>query len=207
MAQNNSTSAQKKVSFIDDVCDMAETVVISAFIVLLVFTFIVKIVTVDGTSMYPVLSDGDKLVISYIGYTPKVGDVVTIKSNYAITFDSDGNLISDKGLEKNIVKRIIAVGGQTVDIDFSVGAVTIDGNIIYENYINESTTRNDGAFDYPITIPEGYVFVMGDNRAWSKDSRHPSIGLVPVENIYGKVFFRLYPFDTIGFISGADYDC
>ena len=129
-------------------------------------------------------------------------DIIIIKSEKAHLFadESETEVIESDGLNKRIVKRVIATEGQTVDIDFELGDVYVDGEKIYESYIADLTTRDEGAFDYPITIPEGYLFVMGDNRMWSKDSRHPEVGLIKNEDVSGHVILRIAPFEKFGFI-------
>jgi len=194
------TPRTEKSSVLDDICDLAESVLVSVFVVLLLFTFVFKVATVEGDSMKQTLHDGDRLILSDINYTPEYGDVVIINSWDAYLFDANGNPVAGEGLNKRVVKRIIATGGQTLDIDFKTGTVTVDGAVLDEPYINNPTTRDEGAFTYPITIPEGYVFVLGDNRGVSKDSRHPNVGLVAEVDIVGKVLLRVYPFSDFGTI-------
>lgn len=204
----------KSNKIIDDICDMVESVLFSIFTVILIFTFLFKVASVVGTSMEPTLhggdeinNDGDKLIISSVFYsTPKQKDIIIVDAQNAhLLEDSDGDgqvddvVISD-GLHKTIVKRVIATAGQTVDIDFSTGNVSIDGEVIHEPYINDLTLIDEGAFQYPITIPEGYVFVLGDNRGVSKDSRSDEIGLIDIDDIVGKVVLRISPMEKFGFV-------
>ena len=136
------------------------------------------------TSMLPTLEDGDSIIMSLM-YKPKAGDVVvTTQPNY---------------LNHNLVKRVIAVGGQTVDIDPIEGKVFVDGKELDEPYIKEPT-RVVGDFEYPITVPEGKVFAMGDNRNGSLDSRHASIGFIDERYVKGKVFFRIRPLKRFGWV-------
>ena len=155
--------------------------------------------------MVPTLEDDDKLIVSSTFYNnPKQKDIIIINNKNAHLLedtDNDGNaddVVETNGLEKTIVKRVIAVAGQTIDIDFDTGNVYIDGTVINEPYINDLTLQNHGSFEYPITIPEGYVFVMGDNRGVSKDSRSSEIGLVPIDSIIGKVILRISPLESFG---------
>lgn len=133
--------------------------------VTILFVFAIRLVGVVGESMYPTLHDGDKLtLLSNFLYEPAVGDIVVLK---APNFDDD----------RPIVKRVIAEAGQTVDIDFDTGEVWVDGVLLDEPYINEPTYRDNGT-QFPLTVPENCIFVMGDNRNHSTDSRDPRIGCV-----------------------------
>jgi signal peptidase I len=126
--------------------------------------------------MMPTLNDGDKIVISATGYKPQRGDIVILSGA--------------AGIKDTIVKRIIAVGGDKVDINFTTGIVTVNG--VEEEYTDVLTLQQ---FDiaFPITVPQGCVFVLGDNRAESLDSRSTEIGCIDERYIVGKVLFRLFP--------------
>lgn len=157
----------------------------AAAITFVLFGLVIRFILVDGSSMEPTLSDGDHLVMYCLGYTPESGDIV---------------ILSDKtGLEIPLVKRVIAVGGQTLDIS-PEGKVSVDGETLYEPYAVEQM-KEIGDYDYPLTIPEGKVFVMGDNRNHSTDSRSKKIGLVDADQVLGKVVFRLFPLDEAGPLS------
>ncbi len=174
-----------------EIYDWAESIAISLAVVMFLFSFCFKTVEVYGPSMENTLIGrpisgytdeiGDKLIITNMFYTPKQGDIVVIHSE----------------VEDSIVKRVIATEGQTVDIDFSTGDVYVDDVILQESYIKNPTTTK-GDVNFPITVPDGCVFVLGDNRAVSLDSRYSSIGMVNVEDIMGKVVLRIYPFDRFG---------
>ena len=99
-------------------------------------------------------------------------------------------VVEKKGIGINLIKRVIAVAGDQLDIDFTAGTVTLNGVVQKEDYINMLTTRNDGAFTYPLTVPEGYIFVMGDNRNASTDSRSTLVGLVPEDAVIGHAVYR-----------------
>lgn len=145
-----------------------------AVAVVLVLFF--RVATVQGHSMEPTLTDGDHLLVSSVSAHYNRGDIVVIG------YPSDTTL----------VKRVVAVSGDTIDFDFSAGKVFLNGKELQEDYLKEATHRwfSDGP-TYPLTIPAGYVFVMGDNRNDSLDSRSGEIGLVSVQSILGK---EVYPF-------------
>jgi signal peptidase I len=144
-------------------------------------------VGVVGQSMQPTLYEGDRLtLLSNFLYEPKVGDIVVLK---AVNFD-----------DEPIVKRIIADEGQTVDIDFTTGEVWVDGVLLDEPYINNLTTKAEGV-QFPITVPENCIFVMGDNRQHSTDSRNPEIGCVDKRYVLGKALQIILPFEHFGGVS------
>lgn len=188
----------KAPSLFDDLMDLVESVLVSVFVVLLVFTFLCRIATVEGDSMLPTLHNGDRLILSNLGYTPEHGDIVIFNCDSAYTLDAQNQPVESPGLGKRLVKRVIATEGQQIQIDFQTGTVTLDGEVLTEPFLNTPTTWNAGAFAYPLTVPEGYVFVMGDNRNDSRDSRDPGVGLVDVDSIVGKVLFRAYPLSKLG---------
>lgn len=185
-------------SILGDLLDLIESILCSVFLVFLVFTFLFRIATVEGASMVPTLVNGDRLIISELGYTPQQGDVVIINARKSYQLDSAQQVVESEGLNKLIVKRIIALGGQKVDIDFNTGTVTVDDQVLQEGYINTLTTRDEGGMQFPVVVPEGYVFVLGDNRDISKDSRHPNVGFVPESEIMGKALLRVFPPDKFG---------
>ena len=165
----------------------------SVFVVLLLFGYFMRPVTVEGRSMVPTLHDTDRLVMFRLLYQPKQGDIVVVNNYEGHTFDADGNIVPNQGLDENIIKRVIAVSGQELEVNASKGEVWVDGVKLDEPYINELTLTDDRAFDYPITIPEGYIFVMGDNRNHSTDSRSTRVGLVSKEDVLGRAYFRYAP--------------
>lgn len=157
--------------------------------VLILFLIAFRIIVVSGGSMRSTLRDGDYLLLlSNVFYRePKYGDVVVIsKESY------------DKG--KPIVKRVIATEGQTVDIDFQQGTVYVDGIALSESYVNTPTNIEEGVA-FPIEVEKGCVFVMGDNRNDSKDSRSPEIGQVDCREILGKAFLIMFPGTDGGAVS------
>jgi len=167
----------------EEFLEWSETIIFAFFAVILVFTFLLRQANVDGESMLPTLKDGEKLIVHHLFYTPEKGDIVIVDS---------------QSLGKPIVKRVIAQGGDEVDINFETGAVKVNGEVLQESYINDLTQLDEGAFEYPVTVPEGNYFVMGDNRMHSADSRSSRIGFIPAEEIVGKVVFRIWPMERIG---------
>ena len=187
--------------FASDLVDLIESMLTAVFVVILVFTYICTIASVEGDSMVPTLEDGNRLFVWRIGQSYKTGDILILDSEKSYTFDKNNNLIEGRGLGKRIVKRLIAQGGQEVRIDFTEGIVYVDGEALSEPYTSSLTTYNQLAFDYPIVIPEGYVFVLGDNRHISRDSRHPLVGLIPESDIIGKAVLRISPLSSFGRLS------
>ncbi len=155
-----------------------QSIVAAVLVCVLAFSFLFRIVSVVGTSMLPTLLPDDKIIISDLFYTPEYGDIVVLRKE---SFRSDP-----------IVKRVIATEGQTVDIDFDRGVVSIDGVELFEPYVNAPTYDVED-FSGPVTVPEGCVFVMGDNRNASTDSRAASIGCVDERLIMGKVHMIIFP--------------
>lgn len=158
--------------------DWLQCIVSAILCGILIFVFVGRVIGVDGNSMLNTLRDEDKVIMSNLFYTPKYGDIVVIKT------DAFG--------DTPLVKRVIATEGQTIDIDFSTGEVSIDGRVIVEDYIRELTAERLD-FKGPTTIPKGCVFVMGDNRNASNDSRDDLVGMVDTRQVLGKVLFILIP--------------
>ena len=158
--------------------DWVQCVVYAVIFGILIFTFVGRVDGIKGPSMMQTLQDGDTVLLSGLFFEPEYGDIVFIKTEaYGDT---------------PIVKRVIATAGQTLDIDFTTGDVTVDGVVLNEKYINTPTNNPEG-FQGPVTIREGCVFVMGDNRNISLDSRSDEIGIVDTRQIIGKVMFILIP--------------
>ena len=160
--------------------EWVRTLVSAVLIITLTFTFAVRMMGVSGPSMIPTLQNGDRLIVvnSTICGDYEVGDIVIARK---MSFS-----------DEPIVKRVIATEGQTVDIDFDLGRVYVDGVELHEDYINDLTYLQEGT-EFPLTVPQGSVFLMGDNRNHSSDSRDDRLGPVEEQLITGKAVFVLFP--------------
>mgnify|MGYP000411882348 FL=1 len=169
-----------------DLYEWVQSLVGSVLVVVAIFTFVIRMMGVDGHSMLNTLQHGDRLLVvnSMLYHNYKYGDIVILRKNGV--FDDDP-----------IVKRVIAVEGQTVDIDFAEGIVYVDGEALEEDYIREPTYTAEGT-EFPLTVPEGSIFVMGDNRNHSSDSRSSDLGTVDTRYVIGKAAFLIFP--------GPDYE-
>ncbi len=168
-AEEKKGAGKRAVSFLYEVVSVFATAVI---ILMVAFTFFVRFVGVVGESMEPTLHSNDWVMIKqYVDYTPRYGDIVVVSQ--------------PNKYHENIIKRVIAIEGQTVDIDFAQGKVYLDGAEIVEPYINNPTT-NYYDIEFPVKVPEGCCFVMGDNRQGSVDSRSSVIGMINNSYILGR---------------------
>lgn len=165
--------------------DWYESIVFAILLVAVIFTFAVRIVRVDGHSMDNTLADGERLLISSTPYTPERGQVVVV-DRYA-------------AYGKPLVKRVIAVGGDTVDINFGTGVVSVNGTPLEEPYTAEPTYLQESV-TFPLTVPDGCLFLMGDNRNHSMDSRAEEIGCIDQRDILGRALARLMPLNKFGVI-------
>ena len=166
-----------------EVYDWIQCIIFALVFCVLLFVFGARMVNVVGHSMVPTLEQNDKVIISNLFYHPKQGDIVVLRKQTL--------------MDEPIVKRIIATEGQTVDIDFDDGVVYVDGKALDEPYVNAPVHDREN-FEGKITVPKGSVFVMGDNRNHSTDSRYSVIGCVDERCIMGKVYFTIYPLKNFG---------
>ncbi len=187
--ESNKTEAVKEKPIVS-AFEWLEIFIVSIAAVFILFSFVARIAVVDGGSMLPTLSHGDKLLVRQLFYTPKQGDVIVCQSE-------------KYGLDKPLVKRIIATEGQTVRIDRDNWKVYVDGKPLDEPYIYLESGKMIG-WEYDtdeIVVPKGHVFVMGDHRNDSLDSRFYRVGMIDVRYIIGEVIFRFFPFDGLGLVN------
>ena len=190
--QQAQTEEKKKAEgrFTSELFSWGESLMAVLIFFVVVFTFFVRLIGVDGTSMYPTLQDHSVMLVSNLGYTPKKGDIV---------------VLNKKGFwnDRPIVKRVIATGGDTVDIDPVTGDVIVNGEVLDEPYIFEkiNTLERMGDLTYPQTVPEGCIYVLGDNRNGSTDSRWSSLGMVDERYVLGHVLSVVFPFNDFGSVA------
>ncbi len=182
---------------LNDAAEILETVITFLLIFLLFRAYVIDHAVVNGESMYPNLRNEDKLLYSKI-YSPENGDIVIVKNE----------------LLGPIIKRVIATEGQEIDI--KDGCVYVDGEMLDEQiyvegqaltaeyFVSSATSVGSSAFipatEYPVEVPENCVFVLGDNRHKSNDSRSSDVGFVDKSDILGEAFFRYYPSENRGFL-------
>lgn len=173
---------KKKKRIVKTTLDWAEELVIAVVIVSMVFTFLFRVITVTGTSMIPSFHDGDRVLVASSHLALKQGDVVVITNV----------------LREPIIKRVIATEGQTVNFDYENGRVLVDGEALdesrfgLENGVTKEPYTSFELLDFPQEVPPGCVFVLGDNRSVSEDSRYRIVGMVDERNVLGKAVFRLF---------------
>jgi signal peptidase I len=153
--------------------------VVALAVFALLLSYIFRVVGVDGDSMLPTLNNEDRLLLSTFDTDYQYGDIVVV----------------DRYTDEPLIKRVIAVGGDTLSITSS-GVVSVNGAVLNEPYIQGETVL----FDFPGTtkVPSGYLFVMGDNRSMSKDSRKTEIGLISIKDVVGKAVYRVWPLQSFG---------
>ncbi|NLT08452.1 MAG: signal peptidase I [Ruminococcus sp.] len=185
---------------LEAVCGFLEMFFATMLIAGMVFTYFLHVTTIKGESMMDTLKPEDKVIVTSFCKNPKQGDIIVFNADESVTMNEEGELVHGRGMNIILVKRVIACAGQTVDFDFERGIVYVGGKEYHEDYISGLTHTDEGAFigHYPVTVPEGYVYVMGDNRRNSRDSRSAELGYVAVDNIIGKVLFRVAPSGSIG---------
>lgn len=182
--RNSLNNVRRPGEAVTELYEWIESCVLAIVVILTLFTFALRTATVSGPSMAPTLHDGDRLILMQAGYNdPQYGDIVVI----------------DRAAhgQPPIIKRVIGRAGDEIDIDFDTGEVRRNGVLLDEPYINEPTYINLGA-EFPAVVPEGHIFVLGDNRNHSSDSRDISIGMVDLRQVMGRAVFRFFPVGAAG---------
>ena len=196
--ENNANKTKKTLKFLSAIYDYAEIFAVSIVVVLLLFTFGVRLCRVDGSSMEKTLSHNEMIIASNFFYTPEQGDIIVFH-------------LSNDYYREPLVKRVIATEGQTVEINLTTGVLKVDGEVLPDEHAYISNGKYDldirynknymyqanGNTYFAATVPKGKIFVMGDNRNGSSDSRTSRIGFVDVDTVLGKAVLRISPFTIL----------
>ena len=178
---------EKKFSLKSEIISWLWTIGIALAIVFVVNTFIARVMTVEGESMTNTLQNGERIITTSLYGELKRGDIVVIRRENDVP----------------LIKRVIAVAGDTIDIDYETGTVYVNGKALDEPFIRDKMAYidyRDGNTKLPLTVDEGRIFVMGDNRNGSLDSRCTTVGQIDVKDVFGKAIFRIWPLDKFGSI-------
>ena len=172
-------------TIVRELYDWVESCVTAVVCVILIFAFIGRMVGVNGGSMLPTLEDRERLVATHLNYTPMRGDIVVVTK--------------PNSRNEPLIKRVIAREGEQIEVDFENNAVIVNGRKIFEPYILEPMDADRySEIAFPAVVPLGCVFIMGDNRNNSWDSRAAEVGFVDERHILGKIVFRIWPYERMG---------
>lgn len=192
--ENAPNSAEKPKKPFADALEWTSSLVYAVLVMLALNLFVFRSITVDGDSMNKTLRDQDRIIALNLFYTPQRGDIVVVQSDHLRP-----GMNAPYG--EPIIKRVIAVAGDKIRFNFEKGEVYVNGELLEEDYIAEHTTRALNCVSgEEYLVPDGHVFVMGDNRNNSTDSRDYRVGMVDTDLIMGKAVFRYMPFDSIGLL-------
>lgn len=185
-------TAKKAASSLFEIFEMFA---ICTAVILLIFSYVARLTVVEGTSMEDTLHEKDYMIVQSIGYTPTRGDIVVIHKQNAISYP------------KPIIKRVIAVEGDTVDIDLDTWTVYVNGKVIDESsYVNLEPGRVYCDLEMPLTVEKGKIFVMGDHRNHSSDSRVAQLGQIDTRCVVGRAVLRVLPFNKFGIMERVKYE-
>ena len=191
---DNEPPKKEKLNLKRELVEWLGVVASALIIVVVLFGFVFRVAIISGDSMKNTLINGDVVVISNFNYTPKQGDIVVVSRNVE---NSTESMREENG---PIIKRVIATEFQIVDIDFETGTVYVDNMPLDEPYIS-TPTLDKYDVEFPLTVPEGCIFVLGDNRDVSLDSRSSRIGdggMIDTRYVLGRAVYRVFPFDKMG---------
>ncbi len=191
---DNEPPKKEKLDLKKELIEWLGVVASALIIVVILFGFVFRVAIISGDSMKNTLIDRDVVVISNFNYKPKQGDIVVVSRNAENTPES---MREENG---PIIKRVIATEFQIVNIDFETGTVYIDNMPLDEPYISTPTLQKYD-IEFPVTVPEGHIFVLGDNREVSLDSRSSRIGeggMIDTRYVLGHAVYRIFPFDKMG---------
>lgn len=186
MQPDQEKKGEEKTSFKQDLYYWTQALIVVLVGLILVCTLAGRVIRVVGSSMVPTLHENDLLLLRSVGYTPQRGDVIVLRKESFLSYP--------------VVKRVIATGGEHVTVDYTTGTVSVDGVALDEPYINEIMvdTGSPNMTVLDVTVPEGSIYVMGDNRNKSSDSRDERLGTVDERYILGKALFRIFPLTAFG---------
>lgn len=191
-AQEPETKNDK--SIISGIFEWLDVITTAIIAVVLIFTFLFRVATIDGQSMENTLFNNEKVIITNFGYIPRQGDIVVISRNVKNSVENETQS------ELPIIKRVIATEGQTVDIDFEKGTVYVDGVLVDDSY-TKTPTNLKYDIEFPVIVDKNCIFVLGDNRNDSLDSRSSRIGndgMIDTRYVLGHAVLRIFPFNKIG---------
>lgn len=184
---DETAETKEQKGMMTEIFEWVQAIAVALVIALFLRTYVFTLVKVSGNSMVPTLQNNERLVVWRMGYSPEVGDIIVFRPR--------------NNPKEPYIKRVIATEGQTVDIRKTADGtcdVYVDGKLIEETYINERIlASNAGNHEYPVTVPPGHIFAMGDNRNHSLDSRFKTVDVVEEDSIVGHAIWRFWPFDRI----------